>query len=95
MNIEAERVETADIRKPEKHGCSPCATDTLFKFSLFILNSQLKNEFLFVTNIACKNHISKYFLLILNKKNKIFYICLLYKYLLYKINSKCISKPGN
>ena len=76
MNIEVERIETADIRKPEKHGCSPCATDTLFKFSLFILNSQLKNEFLFVTNIASRNHISKHFLMILNKKYQIFYTTL-------------------
>src|ERR1035437_7970085 len=67
MNIEAECIETTELRKPEKHGCSPCATDTLFKFSLFILNSQLKNEFLFATNIAYKNHISKYFLIFAKK----------------------------
>ena len=88
MNIEAERIETADIRKPEKHGCSPCATDTLFKFSLFILNSQLKNEFLFVTNIASRNQISKYFLMILNKKYQVFSTTLYKRDLKQKYQSK-------
>jgi hypothetical protein len=42
MNMEVESIKTTEQRKPEKHGCSPCAKLTLIKFSLFILNSQLK-----------------------------------------------------
>jgi len=59
MNIEVESMKTTEQRKPEKHGCSPCANDTLFKFPFFIYEFSAKNEFYFATNIACKNGISK------------------------------------
>jgi len=68
MNMEVVSIKLTEYGKPEKHGCSPCATDPLFKFPFFILKSQLKSDFYFMTNITSIIDISKYLLMILNKK---------------------------
>ena len=60
MDIDMMSIEYTERRKPEKHGCFPCAKMTLCMFSLFILNAQLKNEFYSATNIVSRILISKY-----------------------------------
>jgi len=46
MNIENESIKITECRKPEKHGCFPCVNVVLFKLSDFILNAELKMNFI-------------------------------------------------